>query len=149
MLAWGVVPVCDFVAGYFNRNRWAGTPFEGEWNKIYLSELLTSSVNLGLWGTAAFMGGEPYDTIFDYSSKVGALTEFTMLYLNYRQESIIPSGTNSTNIAYYCHSLNLIYMLSTSYFIYNFYNPKSTETAPIDTPPTETTDCDPNYEVCY
>ncbi len=126
MLAWGVVPVCDFFAGYFNRHRWAGTPFESEWKKVYLFELLTSSVNLSLWGTAAFIGGKPYDTIFDYGSKVGAMTELALLVLNHREESIIPSGTNSTNIAYFCHSLNLLYTLSSTYFIYNFYHPKQT-----------------------
>jgi hypothetical protein len=111
VMAWGLVPLFDILAGFWNMSEWSDSSLS-EWDNVYLAELGFGTIGLVLWGGAVFMGA-PFESIFVISSKVQIIEEALMLYLVYNAEDSYANAdyvdSQATNFAYMAHALGLAY----------------------------------------
>jgi len=88
ILAFGLSPVLDLAAGYWNYDTWNAVD---TWDTTYLVELLGGSLCLITWGTAVLAKIPVMETVFNYFSKGHILAEAVMLYLVYDANDTAPA----------------------------------------------------------
>ena len=89
-----LVPVFDMFAGMWNWNTWHSDLVFSEWKWTAISELLMANVSLFCYGMAMFIGGFPWNEIFNIESKVHIALEIFNFYLVYASEKDAPNVTN-------------------------------------------------------
>ena len=103
------VPFLDIAAGAWNYNEWNEVEVD-EWSTAYTVELVSGVALLASMSAAWFAD---MMSLFAIYHKIHVLLEATMLYLVYAAEDTASADGQSTNFAYFVHSVSFVLELVT------------------------------------